>query len=91
MFDSTLQLLLFVLQAVQLLIFILADVDVVIGSHGYESGGDSVKERRHPDALFFVDEHYPVSEMWTEMGKLLFFHFLVWELYSAKGLYVFSL
>ncbi|XP_059358393.1 low-density lipoprotein receptor-related protein 8-like isoform X2 [Carassius carassius] len=23
--------------------------------------------------------------MWTEIGKLLFFHVLVWELYSAKG------
>lgn len=52
-----------------------------------ESIGDSVKERRHPDTLLFVDEHLqPVSEMWTEIGKLLFFHFLLSEFYSAKGL-----
>lgn len=31
----------------------------------------------------------PVSEMWTEIGKLLFFHFLLSELYLAKGLLYF--
>lgn len=31
----------------------------------------------------------PVSEMWTEIGKLLFFHFLFSEIYLAKGLLYF--
>lgn len=56
-----------------------------------ESIGDPVKERRHPDTLLFVDEHSPVSEMWTDIGKLLFFHFLLSELYLAKGLLYFSI